>query len=127
MADRQYYQRVNEILDQSSGSLPEPEPPGPPRAWPIRRWLRRGLIWIVAVVCLVYVTDWAQARYRMTTNTALGSVTIDRYSVIHQKNNRMEFNYLDSEKRACLRSLFPHSGYAPCWYAQRHTEQRIDY
>jgi hypothetical protein len=127
MADREYYERVNEILDQSSGTLPTSTPPRPGRAWPVKRWLKRILLGAVAVLCLAYAIDFAQARLRLAGGGSLGSVTVNRYSVIHEKNNRMEFNYVGSDQQTCLRSLFPHFGYTPCWYARRHTEQQIDY
>ena len=63
----------------------------------------------------------------MARGSAFDSVTIDRYSAIHEKNNRLEFNYLGSDQQTCLRSLFPHAGYAPCWYVRRHTQKQIDY
>jgi len=128
MADRQYYERVNDILDQSSDTLPAPGPDRPRRPWPVKRWLWRLLLWTVGIFCLIYVVDFAQIHYRMANgSSAFGAVTIDRYSVIHEKNNRMEFNFIGSEPQSCLHSLFPHAGFAPCWYARRHTEQSIDY
>lgn len=125
MADRRYYERINDILDQST--LPAPRPGRPRRSWPVKRWLSRLLLWTVGILCLLYVVDLSQARLRLSRGTALSAVTVDRYSVIHEKNNRMEFNYIGSDQQSCLRSLFPHAGYSPCWYARRHTEQRIDY
>lgn len=127
MSDRQYYERVNDILDQSSNTLPANGPGRPRPPWPIKRWLWRLLLGTAAVLCLLYVVDFAQARLRMARGSAFDSVTIDRYSAIHEKNNRMEFNYLGSDQQTCLRALFPHAGYAPCWYARRHKEQQIDY
>jgi hypothetical protein len=86
------------------------------------------LLALVGALCVAYVVDFALARYRMAGNhNAFGSVTIDRYSAIAEKANKTEFNYLGSENRTCLHSLFPHAGYPPCWYARRHTQQRIDY
>ena len=127
MAEQPYYGKVNDILSQGSGTSPEVGPPPPSRLLPIGRWLRRAAVWAVVVLCFVYLADWAQASYRIDRNGGLSTVNIDRYSVIHQKNNRMEFNYLDSEPQRCVQSLFPHADYEPCWYLRRHREQRTDY
>lgn len=130
MAEQPYYDRINQILDQSRPELPEP-PRRRFRRWrpgTWKRWLRIALLALVAVLIVAYAADAALAHYRIAGNHgAFGSVTIDRYSAIAEKANKTEFNYLGSENRTCLHSLFPQAGYTPCWWARRHTQQRIDY
>jgi hypothetical protein len=53
-------------------------------------------------------------------------VTIQPYYAIHQKNGKTEFDYAQPQIQVCVQSLFPHFGYAPCWYVKRHTDKRID-
>jgi hypothetical protein len=38
------------------------------------------------------------------------------------------FRYIFNPPQAvtCVNSIFPHGGYAPCWYLQRNKEQRTD-
>jgi hypothetical protein len=52
---------------------------------------------------------------------------VQRYDAISEKNNKTEFVYEDPVTEPCVNSLFPHMGYAPCWYLKRHSEQRINY
>jgi hypothetical protein len=134
MADRQYYERINQMLDQGRSNLPTPPrrtfPPG--LAAQLKRLLRVLLLVLIAALCLAYVVDFAQSHYRMSAGrNAFGSVTVDRFSAIPQKapggTNRTEFDYMGSENQTCLNSLFPHAGYTPCWYARRHTDRRVNY
>jgi hypothetical protein len=53
-------------------------------------------------------------------------VTIQPYYAIHEKNGKTEYDFAQPENQVCVRSLFPHFGYNPCWYVKRHTDKRID-
>jgi hypothetical protein len=87
-------------------------------------------ILVVAVVSLmiVYVGDDLSVRYRIPNGRQpLGTVTIQRYDAIPEKNGKTEFAFEDPVIQTCVHSLFPHMGYPPCWYLGRHAEQRINY
>jgi hypothetical protein len=57
----------------------------------------------------------------------MGTVTIQRYDAISEKNNKTEFDFESPITVTCVHSLFPHMGYQPCWYLSRHSEQRTNY
>lgn len=88
----------------------------------------RILIFVLALVALVYASDDLSLRYHFPRSRQIfGSVTVQRYDAISEKNNKTEFVYEDPVVQTCVRSLFPHLGYQPCWYLSRHSEQRINY
>jgi len=88
----------------------------------------RVLIIALASLATLYVADDISVRYRIPrTRQQFGTVTIERYDAISEKNNKTEFVYEDPVVQTCVHSLFPHLGYAPCWYLSRHREQRVNY
>lgn len=87
---------------------------------------------ILAVVALllavVYAGDWLALRYRLGAGQdAYGSVTVRRYYALHKSRDKINFMFADPQDQTCVRSLFPHADYTPCWYLSRHTEQRVDF
>lgn len=87
-------------------------------------------IFIVAVltIAVVYAGDDLSVRYRIPkSRQPLGSVTIQRYDAISEKNGKTEFAFEEPVTQTCVHALFPHLGYLPCWYLSRHSEQRINY
>ena len=87
--------------------------------------MKRVLI-LAALVLLIYAGDDLVLRLRMTKNTGLGSVTIQRYYAVKQKNGSTQFMFADPQSQGCVNSWFPHMGYTPCWYLNRHRTRRID-
>jgi hypothetical protein len=96
----------------------------------VRRFLKKLTIGAVlsttAVLVLAYITDSAIFRYRLSKQTGLGQVTVITYDAVGEKGNKTEYIFNDPQSVTCANSLFPHQGYAPCWYLQRHKEQRTD-
>jgi hypothetical protein len=97
----------------------------------VKRWLKRvivvGLACALGLVALAYAVDYAVFRYRVATNRQpFGQVTVMSYEAVPQKSGKTQFIFNPPEARTCVNSLFPREGYEPCWYLQRHTEQRID-
>jgi hypothetical protein len=83
---------------------------------------------VLASLAIVYLCDDLVVRYRIPrSREPLGTVTIQRYDAISEKNNKTEFDFESPIKVTCVHSLFPHMGYQPCWYLRRHSEQRINY
>jgi len=87
-----------------------------------------GTLLSVAVLAgLAYAVDYAVFRYRFAGGRqAFGQVTVTHYDAVQQKNGKTEFLFDPPQVQTCVNSFFPHAGYAPCWYLQRHTEQRTD-
>ena len=76
---------------------------------------------------LAYAVDYVVFRYRVAANRQpFGQVTVTRYDAVLQKNGKTQFIFNPPEAQTCVHALFPRAGYVPCWYLQRHTEQRTD-
>jgi hypothetical protein len=97
----------------------------------IKRFLKRlaavGLASALGLTLLAYAVDYAVFRYRVAANRQpFGQITVTRYDAVQQKNGKTEFLFNPPEAQACVNALFPRAGYVPCWYLQRHTEQRTN-
>ena len=97
----------------------------------LRVRLRRiGVAVILAVVgaaALAYGLDYAVFRIRAATSrNAYGSVTMNHYYAVLQKNGKTQFIFDPPQAQTCVHALFPHEGWMPCWYLSRHPEQRTD-
>jgi len=93
--------------------------------------LKSALLRIAAAVVILalftYVGDYLSVRYKIPNGRdQFSSVTIQPYYAIHEKNGRTEYDYAQPQTQVCVRSIFPHFGYSPCWYVNRHTDKRID-
>ena len=75
----------------------------------------------------LYAGDYLSARYRIPGNRqTLGSVQVKTLYAVRLKSGRIEYSQGDPETQTCVRSLFPHLGYTPCWYLSRHATKRIE-
>jgi hypothetical protein len=89
--------------------------------------MKRTLFIIFFVLALVYAGDYVSARYRIPKNRdPFGTVEVRRYYAVGLKDKKTEFMFLNPENQVCVRSLFPHFGYNPCWYVSRHRVKEID-
>jgi hypothetical protein len=86
-----------------------------------------GTVSVLGLLCVIYAGDYAVLRFRLAGNSsALGSVTVYRYYAIQKKANKVEYVFNGTENQTCAHSLFPHMNYRPCWYLERHSEQRTN-
>jgi hypothetical protein len=93
----------------------------------MKRVIVVGLCLVVGVTGLAYGVDYVVFRNRVAANRQpYGQVTVMPYYAVQQKNGKTQFIFNPPEARPCVHALFPHAGDAPCWYLQRHTEQRTD-
>ena len=126
---RGYYQRISELLDRTSGGLT-----GLGRERPARlsaRGVRRALVATVVLLSIltgvVFTADYLVLRIRMALKTnTFDTVQVQRIYYLQLKNGKTEITPGEMETQTCVRSLFPHLGYSPCWYARRRTEKRVD-
>src|SRR5690349_5415314 len=82
---------------------------------------------VASLVLLAYAIDWIIFQYRVaSTRQAFGSVTVQSYYAVEQKNGKTEYLFDPPQPQTCIHALFSHAGYAPCWYLTRHSEQRTD-
>ena len=85
------------------------------------------LLTVAGVAILTYAADFAVFRIRVATNrNAYGSVVVNHYYAVAQKNGKTQFIFDPPQAEACVNALFPHAGGLPCWYLRRHPEQRTD-
>ncbi len=93
----------------------------------LKRVIVRGLASVLSLTALAYGADYAMFRYRVAANRQpFGQFTVTSYDAVPQKSGKTEFIFHPPELQTCVNALFPHEGYVPCWYLQRHTEQRTD-
>ena len=93
-----------------------------------RTILKRIAITAVAAIALVYVGDTLSVWHRMSKHTAndpLTTLTTQPIIEIPHKDGRAEIVLGQSQTQTCVRSLFPHSGYSPCWYVARQNQSPI--
>jgi hypothetical protein len=85
------------------------------------------LLSLLGVTALAYAADYGVFRYRVAGNRQpFGRITVTTYDAVQQKSGKTVFIFNPPEAQTCVNALFPRSGYFPCWYLQRHTEQRTD-
>ncbi|MGH9325593.1 MAG: hypothetical protein ACRD2B_02720 [Terriglobia bacterium] len=89
--------------------------------------MKRILLVVLGLVVLVYLADYLSVRFRIPRGRhTLGSVTLERYYAVLLKNGKHDLYFEPPRKETCVRSMFPHLGYEPCWYLSRKKEQRVN-
>ena len=83
---------------------------------------KRILVSTVAALAILYVSDYLSVRIRaMHPRPAdpFESIKSLRVLAIPEKNGKTEYE-VDAQNPeqavTCVHSLFPHSGFSPCWY-----------
>jgi hypothetical protein len=85
------------------------------------------LSFALVATALAYSVDYVVFRYRVAENRQpFGQVTVYSYDAVAQKSGKTQLIFNPPEVQTCVNALFPHAGYVPCWYLQRHSEQRTD-
>jgi hypothetical protein len=90
--------------------------------------IKRGLVVILTVFAIVYVGDFVWFRIRLHNakpGDPLQVLKIEGLYAIPQKNGRVEYTPADPVDVTCVRSIFPHAGYDPCWYVARQNGKPI--
>jgi hypothetical protein len=89
--------------------------------------IRVAIVVSVLLAAVSYAGDYISVRYRMAKGRdTLLSVTIETHYAIHKKDGKTEYDFAPDQTQVCVRSLFPHFGYQPCWYVNRPTQRQID-
>jgi hypothetical protein len=79
------------------------------------------------LVAAAYAVDSLALHLRFFDQQArLGTVRVRRYYAVRLKNRSTSYMFDEPRDETCVHSIFPHFGDPPCWYAARHTEERID-
>jgi hypothetical protein len=89
--------------------------------------LKQGLLAVLVLAAVGFAADDVSIRYKIpASRQALGSVQVRKVYAVKRKNGSTEFLFDDPTNISCVNSLVPHMGLKPCWYLERHTEQRED-
>jgi hypothetical protein len=93
----------------------------------LRRIFIGTILALAAAGGVAYLVDYGVLRLRIATNRApYGSVTVSHYTAIRQKSGKTELIFDPPQPETCVNALFSHGGSLPCWYLNRHPEQRTD-
>lgn len=85
------------------------------------------LAFVAAASAILYVFDYVSAKYAIPGNREVyADVTISQYWAVKEKGNKIEYSPADPVVERCVYAVFPHFGYAPCWYLMRHTRRAIE-
>jgi hypothetical protein len=88
---------------------------------------RRALAVGLSALAIVYGSDclwvWYETRHA-SPGGAFGAVTF--YYATPLKNHRVEVFHDQPQTEVCVRSLLPHFGERPCWYAGREPIRLIE-
>ena len=86
---------------------------------------------VVALAAIVYAGDYALVRLRVANprmGNAFDSVQVVRLLAIPLKSGKVDYELDATQPEAtvtCVRALFPHLGYQPCWYVRRQSQKPI--
>jgi hypothetical protein len=97
----------------------------------IKHLLKRAILIAIssalALTALAYAADYAIFHHRVATNhQPFGQIMVTTYDAVPQKSGKTQFIFNPPELQTCVNALFPQKGYVPCWYLQRHAEQRTN-
>ena len=85
------------------------------------------ILLVASAGLLGFTSDYSVFRLRVATKRSpYGSVTVRHYYAVLQKNGKTEFLFDPPQPWTCVNALFPHAGMLPCWYLERHPEQRTN-
>jgi hypothetical protein len=91
-----------------------------------RRILHRALVATVIAVAALYVGDDLALNYRIARGGAAAATeTVTVLYGTPLKDGRVSIFWNQPQTETCARSIFPHLGYLPCWYAKRHATRLI--
>jgi hypothetical protein len=86
--------------------------------------VKRIAILVVISVCIAYLADLVAVKLR---HDPLSLVQINKIYAVPQKGGKTAFDAGEPEPETCVNSIFPHLGYSPCWYVNRHRNQQVNY
>jgi hypothetical protein len=77
----------------------------------------------------LYVGDLIVVRVRMAVNgdtEPYAQLQMNVLYAVPEKGSKIGYMPGQPETDECVRSLFPHFGDSPCWYASRQKTKRVD-
>jgi hypothetical protein len=91
-----------------------------------KKFLWRALLVCAALVLLSYLSDTLLFKYQ-AAHSQPGSPfdTVTVYMATPMKNGQVQLFYQHPQSLSCVRTIFPHSGYEPCWYLSQSSVKMI--
>lgn len=89
----------------------------------VPRQAKISLLVVLGAAALLYACDDLYARIR---KDQFADVTVSRMFKMKNRWNETEYSVGGKVYQRCVYSLFPHFGYSPCWYLNRHPMQYIN-
>ncbi len=90
------------------------------------RVVKQSLLITALALCGLYAGDDFSVRFRIPrSRNPFGVVNVQTSYAVKQKDGKVEYYFNPPETQTCVRSLFPHMGYAPCWYLARKSSRQI--
>jgi hypothetical protein len=90
--------------------------------------VKRVLIGAIIGLALVYLGDTLSVWYRMSKKIAgdpLTTMNTQPVIEIPHKDGQAEIVLGQAQTQTCVRSIFPHDGYSPCWFVARQNQSPI--
>ena len=93
--------------------------------------VKRILIATVLAAVLLYLGDALSVRLHNIhphSNDPFESLTAPRILAIPENNGKIAYEpdiQQPSQTITCVHSLFPHSGFSPCWYVRKQMQQPV--
>ncbi len=92
-----------------------------------KRVLFRTIVALPLLAGLTYAGDYISLQVNIPPGRQkYGTVQVQPFYIIHQKNGKIEYEYSPPEDDTCVNSLLPHFGFPPCWYLKRHPEKKVE-
>ena len=91
--------------------------------------LKQILLSLAAVAVGSYVADLIIVRVRMAVygdTEPYRQLQMNVLYAVPLKGSKIGFTPGQAETDECVRSLYPHFGDSPCWYAARQKTKRVD-
>ncbi len=89
---------------------------------PMYGYLMYGLPAVAVLAVVSWAVDGLYLHYR---GTPTADVRVDSMYAMKNRWNEVEYSVGSTGSRRCVKSLYPHDGYSPCWYLTRHTMKYI--
>ena len=82
---------------------------------------------VIAAPLVLFGIEDICIRLRFPLRDPYRQVSVHRVYMLHKTREKMNIVNAESAEQTCVRAVFAHLGYTPCWYLERHTEQQVDF
>jgi hypothetical protein len=88
-------------------------------------FLKMSLVYLVLAGFLLFCGDWGVVLLKH--GNAFSTITVHQIVTTQLKSGKQEIFPGEDVDQTCVHSLFPHQGYSPCWYLEKHKSQIVQY